>query len=243
MSAEELRLTLQIKEVEVRQRELEVEAMLLKVKALELEQGAASTTSHIPSQTPTPHDSFEGSRHIALVPPFREAEVDAYFSALARIAATRKWPKNVWPLLLQCKLVGKPQEVCASLSIEDSLDYDTVKTTVLCAYELVPEAYSQKFRKCRVCKGERCFDKWCQASKFTTFENLRELMLMEEFKNQLPEKIAVYLNEQKVSSLTAAAVLAEFALTHNSVLALFLMPCCHRMVRLSLLDLVVVTSR
>lgn len=31
-------------------------------------------------------------------------------------------------------------------------------------------------------------DKWCQASKVTTLENLRELTLFEEFKNWLPEK-------------------------------------------------------
>lgn len=42
-------------------------------------------------------------------------------------------------------------------------------------------------------------------------------MLLEEFKQCLPERI-VYLNEQKVMSLAEAAVLAdEFALTHKSV--------------------------
>lgn len=40
----------------------------------------------------------------------------------------------------------KAQEVCSSLSIEQSLDYETLKKTVLHAYELVPEAYRQKLR-------------------------------------------------------------------------------------------------
>jgi hypothetical protein len=40
----------------------------------------------------------------------------------------------------------KAQEVVAALSLEDSLHYDTVKTTVLWAYELVPEAFRQRFR-------------------------------------------------------------------------------------------------
>ena len=62
------------------------------------------------------------------------------------------------------------------------------------------------------------FDKWCQASKVKTMDDLRELLLLEEFKNCLPERVVIYLNEQKVSSITAAAVLAdEFALTHKSV--------------------------
>ncbi len=50
------------------------------------------------------------------------------------------------------------------------------------------------------------------------FVQLRELVLLEEFKKCLPERIVMYLNEQKVVSLAEAAVLAdEFALTHESV--------------------------
>ncbi len=44
--------------------------------------------------------------------------------------------------------MGKEQEVCAALPIEESLDYDMVKAAVLRAYELVPEAYRQKFWVC-----------------------------------------------------------------------------------------------
>ncbi|KAK2894299.1 hypothetical protein Q8A73_016783 [Channa argus] len=146
MTVEELKLTLRIREVEVRNRELEVEAMLLKVKALETERGAAVPASPAPlSPSSGREDGFDVSRNIALVLPFRESEVDLYFNAFKRIAATLKWPKTVWPLLLQCKFVDKAQEVCTSLSIEDSLDYDKVKATVLRAYELVPEAYRQRY--------------------------------------------------------------------------------------------------
>lgn len=42
-------------------------------------------------------------------------------------------------------------------------------------------------------------------------------MLLEVFKNCLPERIVVYLNEQKVNTLQRAALLAdEFALTHKA---------------------------
>lgn len=50
------------------------------------------------------------------------------------------------------------------------------------------------------------------------FSAVCELMLLEEFKNCLPDRIIVYLNEQKVCTLKAAAVAAdEFALTHKTV--------------------------
>ncbi len=94
----------------------------------------------------SPVTTFDVSKHISLVPQFRETEVDSYFSAFERIASALNWSKEVWPLLLQCKLTGKAQEVCATLSLEDSLNYDMVKVAILRAYELVPEAYRQRFR-------------------------------------------------------------------------------------------------
>lgn len=66
--SEELRLTFRIVE-------MELEAMHLKVKLLQLER-----QPRVPPQSPdrtSPRDSFDVSRHIALVPPFREAEVDS----------------------------------------------------------------------------------------------------------------------------------------------------------------------
>ncbi|KAL0147351.1 hypothetical protein M9458_057352, partial [Cirrhinus mrigala] len=62
--------------------------------------------------------TFDISKHIALVPHFRESEVDTYFAAFERVAAALHWPK----------------------------EYDVLKVAVLRAYELVPEAYRQRFR-------------------------------------------------------------------------------------------------
>lgn len=75
--------------------------------------------------------------------------------------------------------MGKAQEVCATLIVEQSLDYNVIKAIVLRAYELVPEAYRQKFRKCERTVNQTyvefahekgvLFDKWCQASKVKDF--------------------------------------------------------------------------
>lgn len=72
---------------------------------------------------------FDASKHINLVPPFMEAEVDCYFTAFERVAATLQWPKEMWALLLQ--LIGQAQEVCSALPVEQRLVYDVVKQTVL----------------------------------------------------------------------------------------------------------------
>ena len=92
---------------------------------------------------------FDVTKHIRLVPPFQEKEVDKYFLHFEKVAENLKWPKEHWTLLLQSVVIGKAREIYTQLSLEQSSDYDKVKELILKAYELVPEAYRQKFRNCR----------------------------------------------------------------------------------------------
>ena len=101
---------------------------------------------------PLPLDSgksFDVTKHILLVPPFQEKEVDRYFLHFEKVAENLKWPREHWTLLLQSVVMGKAREIYTQLSLEQSSDYDNVKELILKAYELVPEAYRQKFRDCR----------------------------------------------------------------------------------------------
>ncbi len=156
-----------------------------------------------------------------------EKEVEKYFQHFECVAESLKWPKEFWTLLLQCVLVGSAQEVYSALTTEQSGDYEIVKSAILHAYELAPEAYRQIFRT--LFKSEKCtylefarvkenmFDCWCSSVKVTTKEQLRELILLEEFKNCVPNAVAMYLNEHKVTKLSDAALMAdEFVLTHAS---------------------------
>ncbi len=67
---------------------------------------ASSTVTEDFSRTPS-NESFDISKYIRLVPPFRETDVDSYFVAFERIASKLGWPKDMWALLLQCSLTGK----------------------------------------------------------------------------------------------------------------------------------------
>ena len=90
--------------------------------------------------------AFDHARNIRLVPPFQEKEVDKYFAHFEKVVDSLNWPKESWVLLLQSVLVDKAQEIYGSLSVEQSSNYEHVKEAILKAYELVPEAYRQKFR-------------------------------------------------------------------------------------------------
>lgn len=80
-------------------------------------------------------------RNRRMVPPFCEKDVKKYFCYFERVASSLKWPADVWSLLRQCVITGKAQEAYAMLSIEEAVDYELVKATILKAYELVPGSY------------------------------------------------------------------------------------------------------
>uniref|UniRef100_A0AAQ4QC33 Gypsy retrotransposon integrase-like protein 1 n=1 Tax=Gasterosteus aculeatus aculeatus TaxID=481459 RepID=A0AAQ4QC33_GASAC len=162
---------------------------------------------------------------LRLVPKFSEKDVDVFFTLFERIADTRGWVDSDRIVLLQCVLTGRAQEVFSSLSLEDSGDYAKVKTAVLKTYELVPEAYCQRFRSWK--KGDKSylefsrdlgihFSRWCSASEVKDFDDLCNLMVLEQFKNSVPERIAMYISERKVRTAGEAAALADdYFLTHK----------------------------
>ena len=112
------------------------------LKRMELE-----SVGNRPSEADLGHNGgFDAARNIRLVPKFSEQEVENYFVSFEKVATSLQWPKEYWSLLLQSVLVGKAQRVYSSLSVERSSDYEVVKEAVLTAYELLPEAYRQKFQ-------------------------------------------------------------------------------------------------
>lgn len=60
------------------------------------------------------------------------------------------------------------------------------------------------------------FDCWCRSLQVSDFDKLRDLVLMEDFKNCLPERIVTHTNDRKVLSVSeAAALVDEYVLTHR----------------------------
>ena len=221
--ARELRLA-ELKEA----RELcELELKAEKEKALlaaELEAAArkhelkmASLGKHAPSDKTS---TFDPARNIRLVPPFQEKEVDKYFAHFEKVADSLNWPKESWVLLLQSVLVGKAQEIYGSLSVEQSSNYEHVNEAILKAYELVPEAYRQKFRNYLkydskthvefVKEKENLFNRWCHSKEIgQDFKKLKQIVLLEEFKDKVRPDIRSHLDEQK------AVMADDYALTHK----------------------------
>ena len=128
---------------------------------------------------------------------------------------------------MQSVLVGKAQDIYGSLSVEQSSNYEHVKEAILKAYELVHEAYRQKFRnylkfdsKTHVefaREKKNVFNRWCHSKEIgQDFKKLKQMVLLEEFKDKVRPDIRSHLDEQKVEELEKAAIMADdYALTHK----------------------------
>ena len=221
----ELKETRKLRELELKaEQEKELLEAEKEAAAREHELKMASLGKHPPSDKAS---VFDPARNIRLVPPFQEKEVDKYFAHFEKVADSLNWPKESWVLLLQSVLVGKAQEIYGSLSVEQSSNYEHVKEAILKAYELVPEAYRQKFRnylkydsKTHVefaREKENLFNRWCHSKEIgQDFKKLKQMVLLEEFKDKVRPDIRSHLDEQKVEELEKAAIMADdYALTHK----------------------------
>ena len=149
------------REREEREKEREFQ---LKMREIEMQERANQLKQKI-------EYNFDVTKHIRLAPPFQEKEVDKYFLHFEKVAENLNWPKEHWTLLLQSVLIGKAREIYTQLGVEQSHHYETVKELILKGYELVPEAYRQKFRNCKKDSNqthvefarnkEQLFDRWC----------------------------------------------------------------------------------
>ncbi|XP_066982815.1 uncharacterized protein [Macrobrachium rosenbergii] len=133
----------------------------------------------------------------------------------------------MWTVLIQCRLVGKAIRVYNALEEGVAQDYQKVKSLVLKAYDLVPEAYRLRFRNYTKLPAqsfvefarikEEQFDDWLKSRQVVTFAALRELLLLEEFKKACSRELRVHPEEVKATKVSNAAQLAdEYVLTHWS---------------------------
>lgn len=151
-----------------------------------------------------------------LLPQFNEEEVDVFFEAFERVATDLYWPRSRWALLIQRALVGN---AFAALDTSLALEYESVKEAVLTAYGGVPDENSRKFRSYWREVGESHLNlyrrqqilmaRWLNACKADSVEVLRELFLMEQFRNCLSRDLEVYVAERGVKTVKEVAELSD----------------------------------
>ncbi|XP_076032470.1 uncharacterized protein LOC143020191 [Oratosquilla oratoria] len=104
-------------------------------------------------------------------------------------------------------LSGKALDTFIVLSESQSSDYYVLRYNILQAYQLVPEAYRQQFKKCRKSNQEtyveyfrrklRLFTWWVESEEaHVDLEKLQELILMEDIRNNIPPDVRANLDQR-----------------------------------------------
>ncbi|XP_068231305.1 uncharacterized protein [Palaemon carinicauda] len=169
-------------------------------------------------------ECFSLTKALKLLPPFYEKEPDVFFGIFEDTATTLHWPKEQYVLLIRSALKGKAAHI-ASQMLEER-DYYVLKKAVLDAYTITAEGYRQMFRNS--IKGTtqtylelfqvklKQFRKWLESENITTFEQLQNLMVLEEFLRRIPSNISMYIRERQEKEGKKAALLAdEYHLIHK----------------------------
>ena len=208
------------REREERERELERDRMAHELEVLRLQNNGDGKGKD---------EVFKPESVLTLVPSFNETEVTEFFVAFERLAKRLEWPEKHWATLIHCRLSGKALRAFNGLDEEDLKSFDIIKSTVLKVYELVPEAYRQRFRNTCKLPGqsfgefsrrkEDLFNKWVEAAEVKTFLELKELVLLEDFKESVTKDLKLHLEELRVKTLKQASSFAdEYSLTHKVIL-------------------------
>ena len=167
---------------------------------------------------------FDLAKNSKLVPAFTDYDPEDYFKTFEETALHLNWPRDQWVWLLRPKLTGKAAKVCRHL--ENTTDYDSVKQAILNAFSISVEGYRQSFRNKTKFTTQtyvefasdklREFRKWLKSAAVSTFAELENLIVLEEFKRKLPLNISMYLEDREEKELLKAASLADtYSLIHK----------------------------
>ncbi|PIK60000.1 hypothetical protein BSL78_03079 [Apostichopus japonicus] len=149
------------------------------------------------------------------LPPFNQEkdDIDAYINRFERYATLQGWDRDtVWATSLSALIQGCGLFEYSSLSLEDSKDYDKVKQALLRAYHLTADGFRKKFRDIRpahedtgtkyVTKLKNYLHRWMELEEVTTYEQLQDIILREQFLNSCSKDLETFLKERKPKNIT-----------------------------------------
>lgn len=203
----------EVRETEKARREEEkslIQAQIaLKAKEVELEE---AKRLNIQQGTANPPDNYSVFK--IKLPKFDENvdDIDAYIERFERHAQTHKWEKKTWATNLSSLLTGKALQAYVCLPPDCAEDYDQVKMSILQRYMLTEEGYRQKFRdtfpeRCETvsqftARMTRYFERWIEMTGIEkTYNDLRDLVLREQFLRKSHYDLRVFLKERTPKSL------------------------------------------
>lgn len=114
---------------------------------------------------------------------------------------------------------GKALEAYNRLTVEELADYQAFKTAILRAYGLRQDTYRLKFLNAKKRPGETheqyaqycsdTLDKWLHSKQVTADEEMRDLILLEQFTNGVDRESSEWIREKRRKVVKESALWAD----------------------------------
>lgn len=207
--------------------EMEREIAREKIASQErIEIARSRTSNHSNASSEADAELYKFKKHI---PVFEDNSVEEFFMIFERNARDYQFPEGKKAILLRSALnKGKALDVVLSLTEEELYDYELIKNRVLLSYALTPEKYRKVFRESKkeqeqshvdfLRQKKKYFERWIRSKGVNKdFDKLANLMLMEDFNNNIRGDVRIHLADKGVEQVETAAVMAdEYVIIHSS---------------------------
>ena len=153
-------------------------------------------------------------------------DADAYFIAFENYATREGWEKSTWVRRISQCLLGKARQAQNSIMVQD-YDYEQLKTTVLEAFQLTPEAYRLRFRntvksesesiKAYINKLNHNFECWVKYSgvQLDDAKSITHLIVREQILERVPGDLKRHLLDKGIMDITELAKESEMYASHR----------------------------
>ncbi|XP_073498445.1 uncharacterized protein [Phyllobates terribilis] len=149
----------------------------------------------------------------------KDGDLDTFLRGFETACRQYQLPTEQWARYLTPGLRGKALEVFASLPREQDGDYEAVKQALIKKLQLTPEVYRKKFRAFQrgphdtysdVVDGLRTnFEQWIRGLSVTTFEDLKDLMVKDQFFHLCPVEVRQFVLDREPKEAAKAAQIAD----------------------------------
>ena len=145
--------------------------------------------------------------------------IDAFLRRFERVAKAMNWDIRNYGIMLGTLLSGKALNVYARLPNSEADDYGKIKNALLKNYNLTEEGFLGKFRKSKPKDdespeqyitriGNYCGG-WFESAGVSTYEEIKSLIVKEQFLNMCPRNLTTHLKERSFESIPEMCKQAE----------------------------------
>ncbi|XP_063959307.1 uncharacterized protein LOC135154978 [Lytechinus pictus] len=194
-------------EIELKKQEFELKKLEENIldKQIVLEQAKKGNESQL-------GDIRNGTHSLTKIPKLRHFDesrdnIDAYLERFERYANSQRWPTDCWAINLGALLQGKALKVYSRLAPDEAANYSTLKDALLRRYQISADDFRKKFYRATPETGESAgqfmarlehyFETWVDLTDTDkSFEGLKDLIIRQQFLEQINPGLAIYLRER-----------------------------------------------